>query len=191
MTIISRATEVPIVEGRTLIGRAYRYDHPSKVTDDGWRTSYLEELATLCDAKSLHDRASFPVGLWHPWTSNAGKMPAEPFGVVHFAPSKTEQALMFEATISRTSLGNDMLELLADHALEDVSVTYKPIRTVARQTPKGQVTSRSEIALKELSLAPPGFGLHDDAKVLAMRAGDEEDPGTPNLDRYRRRALLL
>lgn len=188
--IISRATDTPIVEGRTLIGRAYRYDHPSKVTDDGWRTSYLEELAKACDAKSLHDRASFPVGLWHPWTSNAGRMPAEPFGVVRFSTSTTEQALMFEATISRTALGNDMLELVADHALEDVSITYKPIRTRTRTTAAGPVTSRVEVALRELSLAPPGFGLHDDAKVLAMRAA-EEDPGTPRLDRYRRRGLLL
>ena len=53
----------------------------------------------------------------------------------------------------------------------------------------GLVVVRTEIAIRELSLAPTGFGQHAGAGVLAVRS-DDTDP-TPALDRSRRRYALL
>lgn len=195
--IINRATlEVPTLEGRTLEGVAYRYDHPSRVSDDG-HDFYLEAFGFGCDAKTIADRAVFPLGWWHPWSSNAGKSPSQPLGSVEFRPSKTEGALLFTAGISRTRLGDEAIELVRDRAAEDVSVSYKPISSLRRRRGAEYVTTRTEIKIRELSLAPTGLGLHEDAKVLVMRAaGDDTEPERvvteiSRLEQNRRRLLLL
>lgn len=195
--IINRATvEVPTLEGRTLEGVAYRYDHPSRVSDDG-REFYLEAFGVGCDSKTLADRAVFPLGWWHPWSSNAGRSPEQPLGSVQFRPSADEGALMFTAGISRTRLGDEALELVRDRAAEDVSVSYKPISSLRRRRGAEFVTTRTEIKIRELSLAPTGLGLHEDAKVLVMRAaGDDLEPERviteiSRLEQNRRRMLLL
>lgn len=197
MTIINRATIEPaVVEGRTLEGIAYRYDHPSRVSDDG-RSFYLEEFAPGCDAKTIADRANvFPVGWFHPWSSNAGRAPSQPLGSVRFTNSDTEAALMFQATISKTQLGDEALELVRDRAAEDVSVSYRIRSTITRlNTRRERIQRRTEIAIRELSLAPTGLGQHEDARVLAMRAehvpDDEARHELTRLEQSRRRRLLL
>jgi hypothetical protein len=195
--IINRATiERPTLEGRTLEGIAYRYDHPSRVSDDGVEF-YNEAFGFGCDAKTIADRAAFPLGWWHPWSSNAGKSPTQPLGSVEFRPSKAENALLFTAGVSRTRLGDEALELVRDRAAEDVSVSYKPISSLRRRRGAEYVTVRTEIKIRELSLAPTGLGLHDDAKVLVMRAaGEDLEPEIvtteiSRLEQSRRRLLLL
>jgi hypothetical protein len=189
--ILSRAAPAPaIVEGRTLEGIAYRYDHPSKVTDGG--DPYFEEFLVGCDTKTIRDRGVFPLGMWHPWSSNAGLMPAQPVGSVRFEPSDAEHALMFSATVSRTRLGDEALELVRDRASEDVSVSYRPVRERPRRASNGAIIiGRAEIAIRELSLAPTGLGQHDDAKVLVMRAHPAQQRPLDRLEQSRRRRLLL
>lgn len=194
--IISRAAIVPpTVTGRTLEGIAYRYQHPSRVTDNG-RDFYLEEFVPGCDTKTITDRAVFPVGWFHPWSSNAGVSPSQPLGAVTFRSSTDEGALIFEARISQTRLGDEALELVRDRAAEDVSVSYKPITTRPGRRGADRLLSRTEIAIRELSLAPTGLGQHEDAKVLAVRATHRQEELAevvefPRLEAIQRRARAV
>lgn len=194
----SATLDVAAVTGRTLEGIAYRYDHPSEVSDDGGRTRYLEEFGVGCDTRTIKNRGNvFPLGWFHPWSSNAGVVPSEPLGAVKFRPSKVEGALLFEAKVSQTRRGDESLELVRDRAAESVSVSYRPIEQRRRSGPNGRsVITRTEIAIRELSLAPTGLGQHEDAKVLAMRAlveTDEEEvrEQLSRIEQNRRRLLLL
>lgn len=194
----SATLELGAVTGRTLEGISYRYDHPSKVSDDGGRTRYWEEFGWGCDTKTIADRGNvFPLGWFHPWSSNAGVVPSEPLGSVRFRPSQVEQALMFEAKVSQTRRGDESLELVRDRAAESVSVSYRPIEQRQRRAGGRVITTRTEIAIRELSLAPTGLGLHEDAKVLVVRAAMddvEEEQARSELSRLeqnRRRLLLL
>ena len=174
--------------GRRLEGIAYRFDHPSLVSDNGGPL-YLEEFARACADRSLQLQPRLAVGILHPWSEGARTSPV-PIGAVEF--HKAAEALMFRALISRTVAGDEALELVKDGGLGDVSIGAKGIRQSYRQSPRGRVKRREEIAIRELSLAPPGMGLHEDAKVLAIRAETQQATSeTPLLDAYRRRALLL
>lgn len=193
----SASLDVAAVSGRTLEGIAYRYDHPSEVSDDGGRTRYLEEFGVGCDTKTIADRGNvFPLGWFHPWSSNAGTVPSEPLGAVKFRPSKVEGALLFEAKVSQTRRGDESLELVRDRAAESVSVSYRPIEQRTRRHQGRSVVTRTEIAIRELSLAPTGLGQHEDAKVLAMRAlvettDEEAREQLSRIEQNRRRLLLL
>ena len=105
---------------------------------------------------------------------------------------KTADGLGFDITLARTAAGDDAKELYEIGALGDVSIGAKPIRHTLRPSPAGQVLRREEIALRELSLAPPGMGQHEDAKVLAMRAAHEDArTGRTLADAAHRRQRLL
>lgn len=161
-----RAVEIT-AEGRTLIGRAFRWDTPSRVADPGV-APYLEEFTRGSTTKTLAERADpFPLLKVH-------RLDLDPLGVARFRPS--DEGLMFEAPLSRTRDADEMLELVNDGAMRSVSVRFRPIQSRRRILDTGDpVVSRTEIALRELSLAPTGFGQHDDAEVLAVRAGDVDD----------------
>lgn len=182
MNIIDRASAIATHEGRTLIGMAFRYDHPSRVTDDG-RTFYNEAFSRGCANKTIKDRATRALGLMHPWSPGARTSPI-PVGAVTF--NNGPDGLEFNAVVSRTRDGDEVLELIKDGALHDVSISARLIRNSKR----GDVVYRDEIALRELSLCPPGMGQHEGAEVLAMRS-DLAAPGTPRLDESRRRLKLL
>jgi HK97 family phage prohead protease len=167
-TDLTRAVEIT-AEGRTLIGRAFRWEHPSRVVDPG-ADPYLEEFPRGSTTKTLAERSDpFPLLNFH-------RLDLDPLGVARFRPSV--EGLMFEAPLSRTRDADDMLELVNDGAMRSVSVRFRPIQSRRRVLDTGDpVVSRTEIALRELSLAPTGFGQHDDAEVLAVRGGDF-DPAT-------------
>lgn len=180
---IRRATEEFNTTGRTLEGLAFRFDHPSRVTDPG-RPPYLEAIARGAATKTLRERHTWPVDYYHglmPGTTGArSRWAGEVFGPVIFRAG--DVGLEFEATLSKTRGADEMLELLRDGALGDVSIEADVIKTAHRSG----VVWRDEIALRALSLVPPGRGQHADAKVLAMRAA-----ATPRLDALRRRRAVL
>jgi hypothetical protein len=184
--IIQRATAEFATTGRTLEGLAYRFNHPSSVVDPGGKR-YLEAFTPSSATKSIRDRGerAFPLDYFHGLNPGSpgsrSRWAGETFGPVRFAPGPA--GLEFEARLSRTRGGDEMLELLNDGALEDVSISAGVVRSAVR----GGVVWRDELAIIALSLAPPGTGQHDGARVLAMRA---KSP-TPRLDAIRRRRLQL
>jgi HK97 family phage prohead protease len=176
--------------GRRLEGLAFHFERAAPVTDDG-RTRYLEEFARACADRNLsHRKDPFPVGVLHPWSPGARTSPV-PVGAVTFEPSA--EGLVFRATMASGAAAEDALELVKLGAMRDVSVSYRALRSSKRPSPAGIVTTRVEIALRELSLAPTGMGQHPGAEVLAVRSTPTEDhePGTPRLDALRRRRSLL
>lgn len=174
MTIISRAVPIPTVTGRTLEGVAYQYAVPSLVSDDDGITSYYEQILTDADRKTIRDRAgTFPLLIWHSRTSNRGKLPPDQIGEVTFRPAA--DALEYTAVVSRSRLGDEMLDLVRDGTAEDVSVSYRPLRDIEGVHEGRPLVSRAEIRLNELSLAPTGTGQHEGAKVLVMRAAPAVD----------------
>ena len=177
--ILNRASEEGEWTGRTMTGYAYRYNRPSRVSDDAFITNYFEEITKGADLKTLTERSEFPLYKFHNRAS-------EPLGTVTFAHSDDEQALMFEALVDRGAEGD---RLLTDEEWRDVSVSFTPIRNAHRTTEyHGRITQRVEIRLEELSLAPNGTGLSKGAEVLAVRA---QGQSTPRLDVVRRKLLFL
>lgn len=185
MTYFERAfpTET-IVEGRTLEGVALYWDRASRVTDNG-RDFYLEAFSSRSTDKQLNERKNpFPLGFLHPWSTGAADK--RPLGSVTF--QRSAEGLVFVATLSRTQAADEMLELVKDGAVSDVSVGFQGYK----HTAKGDVTLRTEIGLRELSLAPAGMGQHQGAQVLAVRAEDDQahlDPAR-RLELSKQRAAL-
>ena len=176
---LQRASEVSDWTGRTLEGIAYRYNRPSRVSDDAFATNYFEEIVSGADAKTLTERGEFPLFKLH-------NRAEDPLGTVTFAHSDDEAALMFTAHVNRSAAGD---EVLADEEWRDVSVSFAPIRNAHRTTDHhGKIVQRVEIRLEELSLAPNGTGLSKGAEVLAVRAQALE---TPRLIEVRRKLLFL
>ena len=172
-------------DGRTLIGMALYWNRSSKVTDDGGQSYYPESFSPRSVDKTIKERAGIPLplGVFHPWSPGSpGNTPLfdEPVGSVRF--TSTREGLGFRARVARTELGDDILEMVNDGELTDVSIGFVPYKS---ETVEG-VTVRTEIALLELSLAPTGTGQHQGSQVLAVRAHQ----GTPRLDWVAKRAEL-
>lgn len=173
-----RASEVGEYVGRTMTGFAYRYNRPSRVSDDDFRTNYFEEVLRGADSKTLKERASFPFYKLHDSTTKLGE--------VSFYHSDDESALMFRALVEKSDDGD---EVLADEQWRDVSVGFVPIRNAQRMSNyHGNIVQRVEIRLEELSIAPNGTGLTKGAEVLAVRASEFQ---TPRLEQLRKRLILL
>lgn len=167
-------------DGRTLEGVAYHYERASKVSDDG-RTFYLEAIGRTADKKTLTEHPARPLFRFH-------RRSEDPIGAAAF--ERTPESLMFRARLSNTRAADETLELVNDGAMTDASVGFFSLATkrVAAPDASGILFLRTEIRIMELSLAPTGFGQHQGAGVLAVRA----DTGNPTrLEASRRRLRLL
>ena len=148
-------------EGRTLVGLAVPWEKPALVVDPGSRP-YLEEFKRSSTDRTLAQHPDdFPVFVNH-------RRNEDPIGVVAF--QRSDEGLIYEAPISKTSRGDEYLTLVEDGAMRSVSIGFRPISQMKRMSPEGAVTSRTEVALRELSIAPSGFGQYPDARVDSVRA---------------------
>jgi phage head maturation protease len=196
VTIYTRTAQIGEHVGRILEGCAFEWDRPEPV-HEGSRL-ILEEFDPTCSDRTIADSPVRALGILHPWSppspnTTSGKTSPIPVGAVEFKPSR--EGLMFTAKLARTVPGDEALELVDLKALSDVSISFKSLRSITRSSPRGQVVRRMEIALRELSLAPPGMGVRPEAKVLSMRTADldgqlDED-GTPMRDHALRRLRVL
>lgn len=177
--ILYRTAEVE-ADGRTLLGIAVPFGRASWVRDGGGKP-YREAFGASAFTKTIQDRGDrpWPLMLMHQRT-------AAPLGAVRFRVTPT--ALEFEARVSDTVAGTEALALVADGALTDVSVAFRPMRDRQLTDADGPFLERTEAGLTELSLAATGLGQHEGAEVLAVRAAIA---GTPRLDALRRKRALL
>lgn len=180
--LIHRATEHNVT-GRTIEGLAYRFDHASRVVDPG-KPPYMEAFSRGSANKTLKERGTYPLAYFHGLSADTpgsrSRFAGETFGPVVFRAGP--DGLEFEATLSNTRGADEMLELLSDGAVGDVSIAAWPIKSSRRDN----IVWRDEISIAELSLAPVGHGQHAGAKVLAMRADNRT-----RLEALRRRRALL
>jgi|GEM_PF-3885908 len=169
--ILSRAIPtLPEITGRTIEGLAAPFMVPASVTDDGGASRYWEQILPEAANKTIADRqgGAFPLHVFHPLTSNKGRMPAERIGDVYFTPGA--DGLEFHATVDRSDLGDEMLDLVRDEVGDDVSLCMRPIRNIEGTYEGARLVSRAEIGIRELSLCPAGTAQHPGSKVLVMRA---------------------
>lgn len=177
-TLFRATLEVNETSGRTLTGLAVPWDRPARVRDQVG-PAYLESFSPGSADVTMRQHPNFPVFKRHDYSQ-------DPVGVVTFQHSA--EGLIFEAPLSKTRAGDEALELVIDGAMRSVSVGFRPVQHVVRTGFDGPVTYRTEIALRELSLAPTGFGQVPDAKVLAVR---EEAPERPILEALQRRRARI
>lgn len=175
MTDLYRASADLHVEGRTLLGLAIPWDKPTMVRDlpplptapylEAFvRTSFDESLRRNPEARPLFDTHGHLRG-------------ANPLGVSDF--TRSEEGLLFRALLSRIRAADEMLELVKDGAMRAVSVGFRPLKHREQRSAQGaMVRVRTEVMLRELSLAPTGWGQYPEAKVLAVRTAEEQPSRT-------------
>lgn len=170
-TLYRASVEIGDFAGRTLSGLALPWDEPTRVRDVNG-PEYLEAFAPASTdlTRSLHPDG-FPTYWMHAYRYDPL---AEPLGMVSYG--RSAEGLMFELAMSRTRDADDKLELVKDGAARSVSVGFWPVRAMERTFPAGRTTYRTEVGLRELSLATTGLGQYPDAKVTAMRVGRPLDP---------------
>lgn len=168
-----RSLDIGEATGRTLSGLAMPWDVPTRVRDLTG-PAYMEAFSpSSCDV-TIRQHPSFPVFKMHNWRTGG-----TPLGVVTF--SRSAEGAMFDANLSNTREADETLELVNDMAMRSVSVGFKPLQAVRRVLGRSTVDQyRTEVALRELSLCPTGFGQYAEAGVSAVRSDDgtdlDEDP---------------
>lgn len=171
---LSRALSLDTFDGRTFEGTAYSYGHPSPVVDQEGR--YLEQFAPGCDRKTIRDRAgTFPLLVWHSRSVNRGKFPPEEIGTVEFEVDADR--LRYQAVLDRGPVADEMCSMVHDGTAGDVSVSFAPLRSFEHRVGEQGVrlVTRTEIALRELSLAPAGTAVHESSSIDLVRALAEPD----------------
>lgn len=100
-----------------------------------------------------------------------------PIGVVT-SGRDTDEGFEITAKVSETSLGNDVLTLMRDGALNKFSVGFVPVE----QTRDGQTITRTKVSLKEVSVVPfPAFAGANITEVREEAAEPIEDIQTPSI----------
>lgn len=77
------------------------------------------------------------------------------------------KGLWAELFISNTTQGDEALQLVADGALDALSIGFRPIRHRTRDG----VLERLEVRLDEISLVP--LPVYDDAEIVAVRSREQ------------------
>jgi HK97 family phage prohead protease len=91
----------------------------------------------------------------------------------------TEAGFEITAKVSETSLGNDVLTLMRDGALNKFSVGFVPVE----QTRDGNTITRTKVALKEVSIVSmPAFASASITEVREEAAEPIEDIPTPSIE---------
>lgn len=146
--------------GRTLHGIVVPFDRVARVSDGG--PSYDESFRMGAFAKTIRERGDRVKLLsQHDARSN-------PLGRATLL-REDAAGLYGEFTVSRTTAGDEALELVRDGALDSFSVGFTPIKHVSERG----VKVRTEVGLREASLVT--FPAYVDALVGGVRAEDLTD----------------
>jgi HK97 family phage prohead protease/HK97 family phage major capsid protein len=95
-----------------------------------------------------------------------------PIGVV-IDGRETDGGYEITAKVSETSLGNDVLTLMRDGALNKFSVGFVPVS----QEQDGSTITRTKVSLKEVSVVP--FPAYAGASITEVREETSSEPQTP------------
>lgn len=149
--------------GRTIHGIVVPFGVTARVSDGG--PSYEEQFQRGAFAKTIAERgARVKLLSQHEARRN-------PLGRATLL-REDAAGLYGEFAVSRTTAGDEALELVRDGALDAFSVGFSPIK----HRKEGKVTVRTEVALREASLVT--FPAYQDAVVTGVRSlvemSDEE-----------------
>lgn len=182
MTRLYRASQADLEirggDGRTIYGLAVPFDTPTEIRELG--RSYIEVFKRGAFAKTLrergdkvkvlalHNRRELPLG-------RAQRLEEDAAG------------LLAELRVSKTSSGDEVLELVRDGALDSLSIGFTPIKSVDRPpASRGDppVVERREVALHEISVTP--FPAYDGAQIAGVR----HDQASTSVETWRKRLDL-
>lgn len=163
-------------DGRTIHGIVVPFDHVARVSDGG--PSYDEAFQRGAFAKTIVERGD-RVKLLSQHASRTN-----PLGKA-LTLREDAAGLYGEFYVSRTTAGDEALELVRDGALDSFSVGFAPVKHEKR----GRVTWRTEVALREASLVT--FPAYDGALVGGVRALDLTPEDLADLARMLREAEHL
>jgi HK97 family phage prohead protease len=157
MTMERRVAPVHLelrADGRTLQGLAIPYGQEARVG------KYTERFAfgAFADARpedvpllAVHDHESLPIGR-------------------ALTLTETPAGLEAELRVSQTRFGDDVLELVKDGAATGLSVGFVPVED--RWNRERTMVERVKARLMELSIT--AFPAYQDARIMAVRAGEPE-----------------
>lgn len=159
-------------EGRIVDAYAAVFNQPQEVRDqDG---HYMEEIAPSAFDRTLEQRADQVQVLFNHGKTMYGT-PSERFSMPYGRPlaMRAESKGLFTSTqISKTELGDEVLELARDGAIKGQSFSgaFVPSGNQRSQPVNGGLPTirRNEIALREYGLTP--FPIYADAHVVGVRA---------------------
>jgi HK97 family phage prohead protease len=175
---LTRATAADLEirsDGRTITGIAMPFDAPAEVSDGGYR--YTEVFRRGAFQRTIAERGTVKLLTQHQRQSN----PIGRTSVLREDPS----GLYMEARVSNTTAGDEVLALVADGALDGLSIGYSAVRD--DMADDGTV-QRLEVRLREISVVT--FPAYADAAISGVRTGD---PNTFTFSReaaFRRLQLL-
>jgi HK97 family phage prohead protease len=145
-------------DGRTVVGIAMPFDQPTEIRESGG--AYVEVFRRGAFAKTIrergpqsvktfakHQRASLPIGV-------AKVLREEPAG------------LYAELRVSKTVAGDEVLGLIADGALDGLSIGFQPIKD---KRVRGGV-ERLEVALHEVSIVD--YPAYSGAAIAGVRSDE-------------------
>lgn len=96
------------------------------------------------------------------------------------------EGLYVEFKVSKTVAGDEVLELARDGALDAFSIGFQPVPGKDNWNRERTAVERTEVRLREVSLV--AFPAYEEAKVLAIREFDPDDPATaPKLSVWRKK----
>jgi hypothetical protein len=148
-------------DGRTLAGRVMPYNTEARIgsyTETFRPGAFADADPAQVPLLAVHDREQLPIG-------RALSLTDGPTG------------LDAELRVSKTTLGDEVLELVRDGAATGLSVGFVPIED--RWNAKRTMVERLRAELREISVV--AFPAYQDARILAVRAGPEEPLRTPRL----------
>jgi HK97 family phage prohead protease len=159
-------------DGRTVEGIAVPFDTPTEIlTMTGAYTEIFRRGAFARTIRERADRVKFLAN------HDARVMP------LGRATALREDAagLWGAFRVSRTTAGDEVLELIRDGALDAFSVGFRPIEPPPGAPPAGAIVERREVALHEVSVT--AFPAYEGALIAAVRSADDVDDRSPVLTR--------
>lgn len=163
-------------DGRTIYGLAVPFDTPTPVRDR--EGTYSESFQRGAFAQTINGGALRRVKLFVKHDRQA-----VPIGV---AVELTEDAagLIAGLRVSKTSAGDEIIELVRDGALDQLSVGFRPVHTMwsdigalvgPRSAPASDATAtRTEVRLDEVSVVD--FAAYPTAEIAGIRSTTEDTP---------------
>lgn len=179
-TLIQDSLEVrESVEGRRISGIAAPFGSEYDAGD------YVERFTPGAFAKSITERGDkIPL-------LEAHRQDAMPLGRA-IKLEETAAGLYAEFLVSRTSRGDEALQLARDGVMHAFSVGFVPVRNQRRKAADGRpLIERQEVKLHHVGLISE-VPAYDQAKVLSVREYDPDNEETaPRLSVWRARILTV
>jgi HK97 family phage prohead protease len=159
--------ELEGAEGRTLHARLFSWDKISRVSDG--KSPYDEAWKRGVFSQSIRRAQRLKRG-WPLMYNHA--VQNLPIGMVSMVHERDDGPWM-TSKISRTSLGDDIIELIRDGAIPGVSINGRNIKSRRNQA---GVIERMEVALDEISVTPfPALQGADELVLRSVTPIDQND----------------